>query len=99
MKLKPRGNKVLARPISADQKTKSGIHLPGTYGETSNRAKIVAVGDGDRNENGERIKIDLEVGDVVFYNSVIQSHVEIDGEKHVMLDADSEVLGVFEGEE
>jgi chaperonin GroES len=65
--IKPLGDRVLVKPIEKETMTASGIILPETAKEKPQEGEIVAVGQGRRDEDGERIALDVEVGNKVLF--------------------------------
>lgn len=90
MKLKPLGDRLIVKPIEEEETTASGIVLPDTAKEKPQKGKVVAVGDGRWDEDGEkRIPLDVGEGDEVLYSKYGGSEVVIDGEDLlVMKEAD-----------
>lgn len=96
LKLKPLGGRVIVEPIEQDEKTASGIYLPETAKEKPQEGKVLAVGPGDRNENGERIPLDVNVGERVLFAKYSGTEVKVDGKKLLIL-RESDILAVVEG--
>ena len=88
MSLKPLGDRVLVKPDAAEQKTASGLYIASNAQEKPQRGTIVAVGAGKLNDKGERIAIDVHVGDEVYYGKFGGNEVKIDGETYLLLRAD-----------
>ncbi len=86
MKVKPLGNKVLLRPVEAEEKTKSGLYIPESAKEKPLHGEVIAVGPGELDENGKRKTMDVKVGDKVIYESFGGSEVKLDGVKHILMD-------------
>ena len=63
LKLKPLGDRVVIRPITREQTTKSGIVLPDTAKEKPQEGEVIAVGPGARDESGKLVPLDLKAGD------------------------------------
>ena len=63
MNIRPLGDKVVIKPAKIEEKTQSGIILPGSAQEKPNQGTVIAVGPGARNQNGEHVALDVEVGD------------------------------------
>ena len=82
--LKPLADRVLVKPDEAEQKTASGLYAQ----EKPQRGTIVAVGAGKVNDKGERIPMDVKVGDVVIYGKFGGNEVKVDGEKYLLMRAD-----------
>lgn len=90
MKLKPLGDRIVVRQISAEEVTASGIVLPDTAQEKPQRGEVLAVGDG-RYDDGERVPLDVKVGDEVIYSKYGGTEVTIDDEELLIL-RESDVL-------
>ena len=90
MRLKPLGDRIVIRQIEAEEVTASGIVLPDTAQEKPQRGTVLAVGEG-RYEDGERVPLDLAVGDEVIYAKYGGTEVSIDGEDLLIL-RESDVL-------
>ncbi|MCQ3936370.1 MAG: co-chaperone GroES [Chloroflexi bacterium] len=90
---KPLGSRVLVEPIEQEEVTASGIVLPETAKEKPQQGKILAAGPGDRNEDGERIAMDVKVGDTVLFAKYSGTEVKMDGKKLLIL-RESDILGI-----
>ena len=92
MKLKPLGDRLIVQAIEEDETTASGIFLPETAKEKPSRGKVIAVGDGKWDEDGEkRIPLDVAVGDEVLYSKYGGTEIKVDGEDLLVL-RESDVL-------
>ena len=92
MKLKPLGDRLIVQAIEEEETTASGIVLPDTAKEKPSRGKVVAVGDGKWDEDGEkRIPLDVEEGDEVLYSKYGGTEVNVEGEDLLVL-RESDVL-------
>ena len=78
MQIKPLGNRILLKPIEAEEKTKSGLYIPDSAKEKPLTAKVIAVG------SGELIKV--KPGQKVIYESFGGSEIKIKGDKHLLID-------------
>ena len=96
MKLKPLGGRVIVEPIEQEEMTAGGIILPETAKEKPQEGKILAAGPGDRDEDGERIPMEVKVGDRVLYAKYSGTEVKMDGKKMLIL-RESDILAVVEG--
>ncbi len=94
--LKPLGSRVVIEPIEMEDVTAGGIVLPETAKEKPQRGKILSIGSGDRNDKGERIEMDVKVGDVVLFAKYGGTEIKIDGKKLLIL-RESEILAIVEG--
>ena len=88
MSLKPLGDRVLIKPDAAEQKTASGLYIASNAQEKPQRGEVVAVGAGKLNDKGERIAIDVKVGDEVYYGKFGGNEVKVDGEDYLLMRAD-----------
>ena len=96
LKLKPLGGRVIVEPIEQEEMTAGGIILPETAKEKPQEGKILAAGPGERDEDGERIPMEVQVGDKVLYAKYSGTEVKVDGKKLLIL-RESDILAVVEG--
>jgi len=96
LKLKPLGGRVIVEPIEQEDMTAGGIILPETAKEKPQEGKILAAGPGERDEDGERIPMEVQVGDKVLYAKYSGTEVKMDGKKLLIL-RESDILAVVEG--
>jgi chaperonin GroES len=86
MNLQPLGDRVVVRPLSEeDSKTPSGIYIPDTAKEKPQEGEVVAVGPGEPNDNGEKIKPDVEEGDKVVYSKYGGTEIKVEGTEYLIL--------------
>lgn len=88
MSLKPLGDRVLVKPDAAEEKTASGLYIASNAQEKPQRGTVVAVGTGKLTDAGERLPMDVKVGDVVIYGKFGGNEVKVDGEDYLLLRAD-----------
>lgn len=96
-KIIPLHDRILVRPIKEEkEKTKSGIIIPATVtGERPEQGKVLAVGEGKWNEDGDaRIKPDVKVGDTVIFSKYGPDEIKVDGEEYFIIREDS-ILAVI----
>lgn len=93
-KLTPLGDKVLVRPLKAEEVTKSGIVLPDTAQEKPSEGEILAIGSG-KYIDGQLKPLDVKVGDRVMYTKYGPTEVKLDGEELYIL-SESDILGVVQ---
>ena len=84
MKLVPLGDRVVLKECVAEETTKSGIVLPTSSQEKPQYAEVVAVGPGAV-VDGEKIEVQVKVGDKVIYSRYAGNDVELDGEKYIIV--------------
>ena len=86
MNLQPLGDRVIVKPLSEeDNKTPSGIYIPDTAKEKPQEGEVVAVGPGEPNDNGEKIKPDVDIGDKVVYSKYGGTEIKIEGTEYLIL--------------
>ena len=91
IKLKPLGDRLIVRAIEEEETTASGIVLPDTAKEKPQRGRVLAVGPGARDEDGNHIPIDLEEGDEIIFSKYGGTEIKVDGEELLVL-RESDVL-------
>ena len=97
LKLKPLGDRLIVQAIDEEQTTASGLVLPDTAKEKPQKGKVLAVGDGKYDEDGEkRIPLDVAVGDEVLYSKYGGTEIKVDGEDLLVL-RESDVLAKVTG--
>ena len=95
MKFRPLQDRVLVRRIDAEEKTAGGIIIPDTAKEKPQQGQVVAVGPGARNEAGQFVAPDIQVGDTVLFGKWSGTEVKIDGEDLLIM-KESDIMGVLE---
>ncbi|MGK2872397.1 MAG: co-chaperone GroES [Alphaproteobacteria bacterium] len=93
MAFRPLHDRVLVRPLDAEEKTSGGIIIPGTAQEKPQEGKVVAVGPGARREDGSIAKLDVKVGDRVLYGKWSGTEIKIKGEE-LMIMKESDIMGI-----
>lgn len=92
-KLIPLGDKLLIKPAPTEETTKSGIVLPDTAKEKPQTGKVVAVGSGKLLDNGQRVALEVKVGDTVLFSKFGGTDLKIDGEE-LMLLSERDILAI-----
>ena len=95
LKFRPLGDRVWIEPIERDEVTASGIILPETAKEKPQEGKVLAVGPGARNEKGERIPMEVKVGDRVLFAKYAGTEVKQDNTKYLIM-RESDILAIIE---
>ncbi len=90
--IKPLSDRVLVRPVEAEEKTSSGIIIPDTAKEKPQRGTVVAAGPG-KVENGNKIEMSVKEGDEILYGKYSGTEVTLDGEEFLIM-RESDILGV-----
>jgi len=93
MNLKPLGDRLVVEPTEQEETTSFGIVIPDSAKEKPQQGKVVAAGPGRRDDDGDRIAMDVSVGDVVLYAKYAGTEVKIDGSKVLIL-KESDVLAI-----
>ena len=91
--IKPLEDRVLVQPLEAEQTTAFGLVIPDTAKEKPQEGEVVAVGPGRIDDNGNRIPLDIAVGDKVIYSKYGGTEVKYGGEDLLVLSA-RDVLAV-----
>ena len=94
MKIRPLADRVVIKKVEAEEKTASGIVLPGAAKEQPQIAEVVEVGPGGIVE-GKEIKMEMTVGDKVIFQKYSGTEVKIEGQEYTIL-RQSDVLAVIE---
>ena len=94
MKIRPLADRVVIKMVEAEEKTKSGIVLPGSAKEQPQMAEVVEVGPGGV-VDGKEIKMELKVGDKVLFSKYAGTEVKLDGQEFTIL-RQSDILAVVE---
>jgi len=93
--LKPLGDRLVVEPMEQEEMTASGLVLPETAKEKPQQGSVLATGPGRRDDDGDRIEMDVAVGDTVLYAKYAGTEVKIDGKKLLIL-KESDVLAIVE---
>ncbi len=96
MGFRPLHDRVVVKRIQEDVKTSGGIIIPDTAQEKPQEGEVVAVGPGSRDEDGDRIALDVKVGDRVLFGKWSGTEVKVDGEDLLIM-KESDIMGVIEG--
>jgi chaperonin GroES len=96
MKLRPLHDRVVVRRITAEEKTRGGIIIPGTAQEKPQEGEVIAVGAGARNEAGQIVALDVKAGDRILFGKWSGTEVKLDGEELLIM-KESDIMGVIEG--
>jgi len=92
---RPLHDRVVVRRVKEEEKTKGGIIIPDTAQEKPQEGEVIAVGPGGRDEDGERIAMDVKVGDRILFGKWSGTEVKIDGEDLLIM-KESDIMGVIE---
>ncbi len=95
MSFRPLHDRVLVRRIKENEKTAGGIIIPDTAKEKPQEGEVLAVGDGARGDDNQRIPLDVKAGDRVLFGKWSGTEITIDGEELLIM-KESDILGVIE---
>ena len=95
MQLKPLGDRLVVKAVDKEEMTKGGIVLPDTVKEKPVEGEVVAVGTGKVLDNGQKLPMEVKVGDRVIYSKYSGTEVKFDGEEYLIL-SERDVLAVVE---
>jgi chaperonin GroES len=85
VKLQPLGDRVVVQPAEREETTKSGIVIPDTAKEKPQRGSVIAVGKGRRDDDGDRIPMDVSIGDTVLFAKYAGTEFKFEDEEYLIL--------------
>jgi chaperonin GroES len=94
MAIHPLDDRIVVKPLEAEDKTSGGILLPDSAKEKPQRGKVLAVGEGRTTDGGDRIALTVKVGDEVLYGKYSGTEIKYQGDELKIL-RESEVLALF----
>lgn len=95
LNIRPLGDRVVVEPIEQETTTASGLVLPETAKEKPQQGKVLAVGLGKKDDDGDRIAMDVAEGDTVLFAKYAGTQIKLDG-KEVLIMKESDILGIIE---
>ena len=95
MSLKPLGERVILKLVEAEEKTEGGIVLPDTAKEKPQRGEVVAVGSAKLIENGNKVPLEVNTGDKVFFSRYAGTEVK-DGEETFLIVNERDILAIVD---
>lgn len=95
MTVRPLADRVLVKPLEAEEQVKGGIIIPDTAKEKPQEGKIIAVGPGKMTESGEKIAMNVKVDDKVLYGKYAGTEVRLDDEDYLIM-SESDILAIIE---
>lgn len=93
IKLKPLGDRVVVKPTGREEVSSGGIVLPDTAKEKPQKGTIVAVGAGRKDDDGDRITLDVEVGDIVIFAKYAGTEFKL-GDDDLLILSEKDILAV-----
>jgi chaperonin GroES len=97
MKLKPLSDRVVVRRFDSESVTKGGIFIPDAATEKADQGRVLAVGPGKRDKEGQVVALDVAVNDRVLFGKFAGQTVKVDGEELLIL-KEEDILAVIQGE-
>jgi len=94
MALTPLHDRVLVRRVEGEEKTAGGLIIPDSAKEKPAEGEIIAVGEGLRTAKGERIALDVKVGDKVLFGKWNGQDITVDGEELLIM-KESDIIGIL----
>ena len=95
MKIRPLHDRILVKRVEEEEKTKGGIIIPDTAKEKPQEGKVIAVGKGKVDDDGDVTPLDVKKGDRILFSKYAGTEVNIEGEEHLIIRED-DVLGILE---
>jgi chaperonin GroES len=95
MKVKPLNDRVLVKRLEEMQVTKGGIYIPDTAKEKPVEGKVISVGPGKVNDQGNRVPLNLKEGDKILFGRYAGSEIKVEGEEYLMMRED-DILAIIE---
>jgi chaperonin GroES len=92
--LKPLGDRIIIELVELEEKTASGIVLPDTAKEKPQEGKVIAVGTGRILENGERVALEVSVGDNIIFSKYAGTEVKYDGNEYLIV-RENDILAII----
>lgn len=94
MNVRPLADRVLVRPLEAEEKTEGGIIIPDNAKEKPQKGEIVAIGEGKISDSGQKITMTLKNGDKVLYGKYSGTEISVEGEDYLIM-RESDVMAVI----
>jgi len=95
-RIRPLNDRIVVKGIPEEERSRGGIIIPDSAKEKPQQGKVIAVGQGRREDGGKLIPLDVKAGDKVLFGKYAGTEIKIDGEEHLIL-REEDVLGVIEG--
>jgi chaperonin GroES len=95
MDIRPLHNRVIVQRLEEGEQKVGGIIIPDSAKEKPQRGRVIAAGDGNLNEDGKRIPLDIKPGDLILFGKYTSQEVKLGGEEYLIMRED-EVLAVID---
>lgn len=96
MHIRPIGERVVIKPMEKEVKTQSGILLPDSAQEKPIEGEVMAVGPGKLDANGNRVPLEVKVGDIVVFAKFVGTNVKQEGVDYLIVNGERDILCVIE---
>lgn len=93
VKLQPLGDRVMVKPMPQEEVTKGGVVLPDTAKEKPQQGEVLAVGSGRMLENGQKVPMEVKVGDRILYGKYSGTEIKVEGEEYLIL-SEKDILAI-----
>ena len=93
--IRPLGDRILVETVEKEETIAGGLLLPETAKEKPQQGKVLAAGAGKRDDDGDRIEMDVKVGDLVLFAKYAGTEIKLDGKKLLIM-KESDILGIIE---
>jgi chaperonin GroES len=93
--LKPIGNRIIAQRLEAEETLKGGIILPDSAKKKQETAKVIAIGEGAKTEDGKIIEIPVKINDIILIDKYSGQEVTLDDEEYIIVKAD-DIIAIIE---
>ena len=94
MKIKPLADRVVVKPLEAEEKTKGGLFVPDTAKERPQQGEVVAIGPGRVSDDGKKIPMEVKVGDKILYGKYSGTEVTYDGIEYLIM-RESDIFAII----
>lgn len=94
--LKPLGDRLVVKPIEQEETTAGGILLPETAKEKPQEGEVIAAGPGKLDDSGNRVVMEVKVGDRVLYAKYAGTEIKLEGDDKVLILKETDVLALVE---
>jgi len=91
--IRPLADRVLVKPLQAEEKTKAGIFIPDTAKEAPAQGEIIALGNG-KMKDGKKYEFSVKKGDKVIYSEYGHSKIKLEGKEYLVME-ESDILGIL----
>ncbi len=92
--IRPLGERVIVKPSPSEEKTAGGLYIPETAKEKPQKGEVIAVGPGRKADDGQRLPMEVKVGDKVLYGKYSGTEMKVDGETYLII-KESDILAIL----